>query len=343
VDGLLHVADISWTRGSKPADVLSPGQQVEVRILKVDPGQRRISLGLKQLQAHPWDAVSQKYKTGERVRGTVTRLMDFGAFVELEPGVEGLIHVSEMSWAKKVKTPSAVVKPGETVEAVILGISPGERRISLGLKQALGNPWTELPQKFPVGSVIEGQVTSLTKFGAFVQFTEGIEGMIHVSDMNAERRVNHPQDVLRVGQTVKAQVLEIDTEKRRVRLGMKQMLPTSLEEYISEHKESDVVTGRVMEVSRDLSGENARVELAEGVVATCRITSATPSQSAAQASSSSPTGTDLSSLTSMLQARWKGGSDGRTSEPEAVRAGQVRSFRITKLDPGAKQIELALA
>ena len=303
--------------------------------MKIDPGQRRISLGLKQLQAHPWDAVPGKYTVGERVRGTVTRLMDFGAFVELEPGVEGLIHVSEMSWAKKVKTPSAVMKPGESVEAVILAISPGEHRISLGLKQALGNPWTEVAQKFPVGSVIEGPVTSLTKFGAFVQFTEGIEGMIHVSDMSAERRVNHPQDMLRVGQTVKAQVLEIDTEKRRVRLGMKQMLPTSLEEYISEHKQGDVVTGRI----KDLSGENARVELAEGVVATCRI----PSQGEGQPSSQSATGADLSSLTSMLQARWKGGSDSGASQPEAVRAGQVRSFRITNLDPAAKTLELTLA
>jgi small subunit ribosomal protein S1 len=174
VDGLLHVADISWSRVSKPEDVLSPGQQVEVRILKIDAGQRRISLGLKQLQPHPWDAVPEKYKVGERVRGTVTRLMDFGAFVELEPGVEGLIHVSEMSWAKKVKTPSAIVKSGETVDAVILGINPGERRIALGLKQALGNPWSELPRKFPVGSVIEGPVTSLTNFGALCRLWKAL-------------------------------------------------------------------------------------------------------------------------------------------------------------------------
>jgi small subunit ribosomal protein S1 len=335
VDGLLHVGDISWSRVSKVSDVLSPGQQVEVRILKIDPAQRRISLGLKQLQPHPWDAVPEKYKVGERVRGTVTRLMDFGAFVELEPGVEGLVHVSEMSWGKKVTTPSAIVKPGEIVEAVILGINPADRRIALGLKQALGNPWNEVSRKFPVGSVIEGPVTSLTKFGAFVQLMEGIEGMIHVSDMSAERRVNHPQDMLKVGQSVKAQVLEIDTEKRRVRLGMKQMLPTTLEEYISEHKVGDVVTGRVA----GISGQSAQVELADGVVATCQASQPTGAQQSSQASA----GADVSSLTAMLQARWKGGGQSAESGPEALRQGQVRSFRITQLDAAAKSIRLELA
>src|SRR5581483_4328118 len=166
IDGLLHVGDISWGRIASPADVLSPGQQVEARVLKVDAAQRRISLGLKQLQPHPWNTVPEKSKIGERVRGVVTRLMDFGAFVELETGVEGLIHVSEMSWAKKVRKPGDVVKPGEVVEAVILGINPDERRIALGLKQALGNPWTEISRKHPVGSVVEGPVTSMTRFGA---------------------------------------------------------------------------------------------------------------------------------------------------------------------------------
>ena len=157
-------------------------------------------------------------KSASACAGTVTRVADFGAFVELEPGIEGLIHISEMSWAKKVRKPSDVVKPGETVEAVILAVNPGERRISLGLKQALGDPWAEVPQRFAVGSVIEGPVTSLTKFGAFVQLAEGVEGMIHVSEISAEKRINHPQDVLKVGQVVKAQVLEVDTEKRLLRL-----------------------------------------------------------------------------------------------------------------------------
>jgi small subunit ribosomal protein S1 len=336
VDGLLHVADISWSRVTKPADVLSVGQQVESKVLKVDPAQRRISLGLKQLQPHPWDSVTARFKAGERVRGSVTRVLDFGAFVELEPGIEGLIHVSEMSWAKKVRKPSDVVKPGDVVEVVILGVNAGERRISLGLKQALGDPWAEAPQKFPVGSVVEGPVVSLTKFGAFIQLSEGVEGMIHISDMSAEKRINHPQDMLKIGQSVKAQVLEVDTEKRRIRLGMKQLLPTSIEEYIGEHRAGDVVTGRVIEVSAG----SARVELGEGIHAVARFKE--EGTKAGQPEESVASKADLSSLSSMLQARWKGGAAAGETKPEAVRPGQVRSFRITKLDPAAKKIDLEL-
>src|SRR5438309_5263717 len=267
VDALLHIGDISWSRVNKSADVLSVGQEIEARVLKIDPDKRRISIGMKQRQPHPWDSVSTKYKVGDRVRGTVTRVMDFGAFVELEPGIEGMIHVAEMSWVKKVRKPSDLVKPGETVEAVILGISPGERRMSLGLKQALGDPWVDAAQKFPVGSAVEGPVVSLTKFGAFVQVAEGIEGMVHVSDISAEKRINHPQDVLRVGQSVQALVLELDTEKRRLKLGMKQLVPTSIDEYVAEHQPGDVVSGRVVEVS----GDSAQVELGEGIRAACSI------------------------------------------------------------------------
>ena len=187
------------------------------------PEKRRISLGMKQLQKDPWNSVVEKYKLGERVRGTATRVLEFEAFVELEPGIEGLIHVSEMSWAKKVRIASDVVKPGETVEVVVLGVNPAEHRISLGLKQALGDPWANVAQSFAAGTVIEGPVTSLTKFGAFVQLAEGIEGMIHVSDISAEKRIEYPQDVLKVGQVVKAQVLSLDTAKRLLRLGMKQL------------------------------------------------------------------------------------------------------------------------
>lgn len=336
VDALLHVSDIAWGRVNKPADVLSVGQPVEVRVLKLatEGDKRRISVGLKQLQPHPWDAVAQKFKAGDRVRGTVTRLVEFGAFVELEPGIEGLIHISEMSWAKgKIRKASDVVKEGETVEAVILGVQAPERRISLGLKQALGDPWTEVGQRFAVGSAIEGLVTNLTKFGAFVQLSEGIEGMIHVSDISAEKRINQPADVLRVGQLVKAQVLAIDLEKRQLRLGMKQLVPTGLDEYIAEHSEGDVVTGRLM----DESGERARVELGDGIRATCRASVAAPAAKETPNESKA----DLSSLTSMLQARWKSGSGG-TPKAEPVRAGQVRSFRIVKLDRAAKKIEVEL-
>ena len=336
VDALLHVGDISWGRVNKPSDVLSVGQQIEVKVLKLanEGDKKRISVGLKQLQPHPWDPVPQKYKVGDRVRGTVTRLMDFGAFVELEPGVEGLIHISEMSWAKsKVRKPSDVVKPGETVEVIILGIKAAEQRISLGLKQALGDPWTEAPQRFAVGAAVEGPVTSLTKFGAFVQLSEGVEGMIHVSDISAEKRIGQPADVLRVGQLVKAQVLAVDPEKRQIRLGMKQLVPTGLDEYVAEHKEGDVVTGRLV----DDSGQQSRVELGEGIFAICKAEAATQ----AKGESSKTSKADLSSLSSMLQARWKTGA-GAPVKSEPARAGQVRSFRIARLDRAAKKIELEL-
>ena len=339
VDALLHVSDISWSRVNKPADVLSVGQPVDVKILKVasEGDKKRISVGLKQLQPHPWDAVPQKCNAGDRVRGTVTRLMEFGAFVELEPGIEGLIHISEMSWSKgKIRKASDVVKQGETVEVVILGIQPAERRIALGLKQALGDPWADVAQRFSVGSAIEGPVTSLTKFGAFVQLSEGIEGMVHVSDISAEKRINQPADVLRVGQLVKAQVLAIDLDKRQMRLGMKQLVPTGLDEYIVEHNEGDVVTGRLMEES----GNQAKVELGDGIHATCKITTAaaTPAKSEPPKDAKA----DLSSLSSMLQAKWKTGGSA-TPKAEAVRTGQVRSFKIVKLDRTTKKIELEFA
>ncbi len=335
VDALLHISDISWSRVNKSADVLSVGQEIEARVLKIDPEKRRVSVGMKQLQAQPWDSVPNKYKVGERVRGTVTRVMDFGAFVELEPGVEGLIHVSEMSWVKKVRKPSDLVKPGETVEAVILGVSAGEQRMSLGLKQALGDPWADAAQKFPVGTAVDGPVTSLTKFGAFVQVAEGIEGMVHVSDISAEKRINHPQDVLRVGQPVKALVLELDTEKRRLKLGMKQLVPTSIDEYVAEHQQGDVVSGRVVEVS----GDSAQVELGEGIRAACSI-SQKPKHEDAKHSSGAKT--DLASLSTMLAARWKSGTAAESAKPDAVQPGQVRKFRITKLDRELKKIEAEL-
>jgi small subunit ribosomal protein S1 len=334
VDALLHVADISWGRVNKPADVLKVGDKVEARILKVDPAKKRISLGLKQLQPHPWDLVAEKYKVGERLKGSVTRVTDFGAFVELEKGIEGLVHLSEMSWSKKVRKPSDVVNPGDSVDVVVLGVHAADRRISLGLKQALGDPWADAAQKYPVGSVVEGPVTSIQKFGAFVQVMEGVEGMVHVGDVSAEKRINHPQDVLHVGQVVKAQVLELDIEKRRLRLGMRQLIPTSLDEYIAEHKEGDVVTGRMT----DVSGSRAKVELGEGVHATCRLSADAPPEE----EKSSQESVDLSSLTNMLQARWKGGQGGGGSKGEGPRSGQIRSFRISKLDPAAKKIALEL-
>jgi small subunit ribosomal protein S1 len=335
IDGLLHISDIALSRVTTPEDVLSIGQQLQLKVLKVDAESRRISLGLKQLEPEPWDSAADRYTVGQRISGTVTRLMDFGAFVEMEPGIEGLIHVSEMSWVKKVHKPSDILKPRDTVEVVVLAVSPGEHRISLGLKQALGDPWTEAPQKFPVGSAIEGPVTRLMKFGAFVQLTEGVEGLVHVSEIVADRHIHHPQDVLKVGQIVKAQVLAVDTEKRQIKLSMKQLVPTSLGEYLEEHSEGDVVSGRVVEQTPEF----ATIELGEGIRAKCRLATSAP----AAAKSRSDTGVDLSSLTSMLSARWKGGTAPSGSQPEPLSVGQIRSFRLVKLDREAQKFELELA
>lgn len=335
-DGLLHVSDISWNRINKPEDVLSVGQQIQVRILKVDPETKKISLGLKQLQPEPWESAPGKYQAGQRIKGTVKRLTDFGAFVEMEPGVEGLIHISEMTWGKKIRHPSDVLKQGDQVDAVILAIKPEERRISLGLKQTLIDPWSDITNRFPVGSQVEGPVTKLMPFGAFVQIAEGVEGLVHVSEISAEKRIHHPQDVLRAGQVVKAQVLGIAPEKRQIKLSMKQLVPTSIDEYIAEHKPGDVVSGRVVEESPN----GAWVELGEGIRAACRAAKSAK----ATATESKPAGkADLSSLTSMLQSRWKGSTAAPSAAPEPLHAGQIRSFRIAKLDPGSKSIEVELA
>jgi small subunit ribosomal protein S1 len=335
-DGLLHVSDIAHSRVSKPEDVLTVGQELQVRILKIDPETKKISLGLKQLQAEPWETAPDRLAAGQRIHGTVTRLTDFGAFVEIEPGVEGLIHISEMSWGKKVRHPSDVLKQGDRVDAVILGIKPEERRISLGLKQTLTDPWSEVQRKFPVGSQIEGPVTKLMNFGAFVEIEPGIEGLVHISEITMERRLNHPSDMLRVGQVVKAQVLAIDAEKRQIKLSMKQLIPTDIDEYIAEHKVGDVVSGRVVEQSPALT----MVELGDNLRAVCRVAAAA---AAAATETKSEGKVDLSSLSSMLKDRWKGKTPAAAAKPEALSTGQVRGFRIVKLDAEAKRIEVELA
>jgi small subunit ribosomal protein S1 len=334
VDALLHVGDISWSRVNNPEDVLSVGQQIEAKVLKIDSAKQRIGIGMKQLLPHPWDGVAAKLKAGDRVHGTVTRVADFGAFVEIEAGVEGLIHLSEMSWAKKVRKPSDVLKTGDTVEAVVLGVNMGERRLSLGLKQTLGDPWAEIEQKFPAGSSIEGPVTSFTKFGAFVQLADGVEGMIHVSEISAEKRIHHPQDVLRLGQIVKAQVLEVDKEKRQLRLSMKQRVTVSVDEYLAEHPAGSVVTGRIVEIAQGL----ARVELGEGIEGTCP----TGAQGPVAEASTGEGRVDLSSLSSMLKARWTGGPSSSAAKPEGFNVGQIRSFRVKPSEPDAKKIDLVV-
>jgi small subunit ribosomal protein S1 len=212
-------------------------------------------------------------------------------------------------------------------------VNAAERRIALGLKQALGDPWADVTKKITVGSAIDGPVTNLTKFGAFIQLAEGVEGMVHISDMSAEKRINHPSDMLRVGQIVKAQVLAIDNEKRQLRLGMKQLVPSGLDEYIAEHKAGDVVTGRMIDASED----GGKVELGEGVIAIC---SAAARPKAAKSDSTPSQPLDMASLSAMLNARWKSGPSSGVAKDDSVRAGQVRSFRITNLDPAAKKIEV---
>ena len=327
MDGLLHIGEISWSRVEQVADVLSAGQEVTVKILKVEPETRRISLSMKQLLPHPWDGIADRHRIGDRVRGPITRLTDFGAFLEIEPGVEGMIHISEMSWGKKIRKPADMLKIGDIAETVILGLNVAEHRLSLGLKQALGDPWVEAADRFTPGSMVEGEVTSFTTFGAFLQLVEGVQGMVHISEIVADRRLNHPSDVLRVGEHVKAKVLEFDREKRQLRLSIKAMVPTGLDEFLLEHKAGDVVTGRIIAVN----GDEASVELGEGILATCTVASAA---AAPEASTNAPA-LDLSSLTSMLNARWKSGGTPASTKPSQVAPGQVRSFRISSIEPGA--------
>lgn len=336
IDGLLHVSDISWSRVNKPEDVLAVGQQVKVRILKLDEDKKKISLGLKQLAPEPWETVPERYQAGQRIKGTVVRLADFGAFVEIEPGVEGLIHISEMSWNKRVNHPSEIVKEGEQVEAVILSIKLEERRIALGLKQTLADPWLEVQKLHPVGSQIEGPVTKLMAFGAFVQVAEGIEGLVHISEIVDDRRLDHPSEVLHAGQVVKAQILAIDSEKHQIKLSMKQLLPTGLDEYIEERKVGDKVSGRVVSVR----GAEAIVELGDGIRCACTVKAA-PAEAKQDAPKSAPA--DLSSLTALLSARWKSGAPASETKNEALAPGQIRSFTITALDAATKKITVELA
>ncbi len=334
VDGLLHVVDMAYTRVAKAADLVNVGDELEVKILKIDPNSHKISLGLKQLQEDPWSIASRTFHVGDRVSGTVSRLADFGAFVELLPGVDGLVHVSELSWNKRVRKPGDLLKVGDRVDAVILQINPEERRIGLGYKQALGDPWDTVAEKFPVGSTVEGVVGNITQFGAFIELGEGIEAMVHISDITHEKRLDHPREKLAKGQTIRALVLDIDREKRRLRVGMKQLEPTTIDHFISEHHPGETVSGRLVEVH----GKRAKVELGEGVIASCDLK---PQEEAAPASDTSRT-SDIGSLGAMLAARWKQGAENEKTKPMA-RAGEVRSFRIASLDPAKRLIEIELA
>jgi small subunit ribosomal protein S1 len=336
VDGLLHVSDMSFARNLKPSDIVSAGQELDLKVLKIARDTKKIALGLKQLAPDPWTTVAQKYEPGSRVNGKVSRVAEFGAFVELEPGIEGLIHVSEMSWSKKNVRAVDILKTGDMVEAVVLTVNPGDKRIGLGLKQALGDPWDEAVKKYPVGAVVEGPVTSLAKFGAFVDLGDGIEGMIHIGDISHEKRLNHPNEALKMGEKIKAQVLEADKDRRRLRLGIKQLIPTSIDEYIVERKAGETVTGRIINVAAN----GLKVELGEGVIGHCKLSQDAGSKKVEPVAAAAKT--DVSSLSEMLAARWKSGGVAEIAA-EAPKAGQVRTFKILSVDPATKKIDLELA
>ncbi|MDQ3170546.1 MAG: 30S ribosomal protein S1 [Acidobacteriota bacterium] len=261
IDGLLHVTDMSWGRVAHPSELFKVNDEIDVIVLKYDPANERVSLGHKQLVPDPWSNVMDRYPVSARVSGKVVSLTDYGAFIELEPGVEGLIHVSEMSWSKRVKHPSKILNVGDAVEAMVLGVDPGARRISLGLKQVEQNPWHELNDKYPVGTNIKGKVRNLTEFGAFVEVEEGIDGLIHISDMSWSKRIKHPSEVLKKGDVVEAMVLNIDAENQRLSLGLKQLQTDIWDEFFSQHNVGDQVEGKVVR----MTNFGAFVELAEGI------------------------------------------------------------------------------
>lgn len=331
IDGLLHVTDMSWQRIEKPADLLTVGQRLQVKILKINRESRKISLGLKQLSPDPWAQALESLKQGDRIRGKVVRLAEFGAFVEIAPGVDGLIHLSEMSWTKRVRKPSEILQLGDVVEVVILDIKKDDKRIGLGLKQALGNPWDAVDTRFAPGTIVEVPVTSVAQFGAFVDLGDGIEGMIHVGDITREKRILHAKEALSPGQVVKAAVVEVDKDKRRIRLSIKQLEPTSADVFISEHVVGETLMGRVLEVH----GNSAKVELAEGVHTRCKMKEESSAQATAQHAS------DVTDLAAMLSSRWKGAAG--SSVAEGVKAGQIRSFKITAIDAPNKRIDIEIA
>ncbi len=266
IDGLLHVSDLVWGRVPHPSAVVKPGDELQVQILKFDKDKQRISLGRKQLLADPWASVPERFPVGTRVRGKVMGVADYGAFVQVEPGVEGLVHVSEMSWSKRAKHPSKIVKEGDEIEVAVLGVDTGQRRISLGLKQTLPDPWQAAAEKYPVGAVVTGRIRNLADFGAFVEMEEGIEGLIHISDVSWTGRIKHPSEKFKKGDTVEARVLKIDSQNRRLSLGVKQVNDIWAL-WFGEHKIGDLVKGKVTRTT----DFGAFVELAEGIEGLCHV------------------------------------------------------------------------
>lgn len=246
IDGLLHVSDISYGRIGKPSDVLKQNQEVTVRVLKFDREHERVSLGIKQLAPDPWETAVERYPLSSRAVGTVVSITDYGSFVELEPGVEGLVHISEMTWSRRMRHPSRVMKVGDQIEAVVLAVDTKQRRISLGIKQLEADPWTTIDSRYSVGSVVEGRVRKLSDFGAFLEIEEGIDGLVHISDLSWTKRIKHPSEVVKKGQMVQAVILNIDSASRRLSLGVKQLLPDAWETFFQTKHVGDVVEGTIV-------------------------------------------------------------------------------------------------
>jgi small subunit ribosomal protein S1 len=261
IDGLLHVTDMSYRRVNHPSEVVNIGDEVDVTVLKFDRDKERVSLGMKQLQSDPWENAAEKYPILSRVRGKVVSLTDYGAFVELEEGIEGLIHVSEMSWTKRIKHPSKMLNPGDMIEAVVLEVDEENRRLSLGLKQTTPNPWSVIQEKYRVGDIIKGVVRNIADFGAFIEVEEGVDGLVHISDLTWNRRVKHPAEILKKGQEVEAKILKIDTENQRLSLSIKDLMPDVWQEFSRRYRVGDILEGKIVR----LADFGAFVELSEGV------------------------------------------------------------------------------
>ena len=267
IDGLLHVTDLSWGRVANPSEVVQAGQEIRVKVLKYDPERGRVSLGLKQLTPDPWETVAKTYQAGDRVKGRIVSVADYGAFAELEPGVEGLIHISEMSWSKRPRHPSKIVKVDDQIEVGVLEVDPVKRRISLSLRVTLPDPWSEVAERFAVGAVVHGRVRNLTEFGAFVEIEDGVDGLIHISNMSWNRNVKHPSEVLKKGQTVEAIVLEVDPANRRLALGIKQLEQDPWEAFALRVHVGDLLRGKVTRMATF----GAFVELEEGIEGLCHV------------------------------------------------------------------------
>ncbi|HXG58359.1 MAG TPA: 30S ribosomal protein S1 [Thermoanaerobaculia bacterium] len=267
VDGLLHITDISWGRVNHPSEYFNVGDEIEVVVLKFDPQAERVSLGYKQKTPDPWLDVAQRYPLGSKVRGRVVSLTDYGAFIELEEGVEGLIHVSEMSWTKKIRNPAKLLSVGSEVEAVVADVNVPNRRISLSLKALEQNPWETLAERYPVGSVVTGKVRNLTEFGAFIEVEEGIDGLVHISDLSWNRRIKHPTEVLKKGEIVQARVLNVDAENQRLSLSVREFLPNEWDGFVKSHNLGDEVTGTVSKIT----DFGLFVKLADGVEALAHV------------------------------------------------------------------------